>query len=448
MIQIFRTTALAASLVLVQLSGVANAQSVGVNDTARFLAGMRPSADSPLVTLTQDRSWQQHADRFNAIFAKVDSRQLSRIRTWSSAKLTAPSPVLFYMFSGPDFLYANAFFPNASTYVMSGLEPAGSIPELMKLSGESVRQSLRNIEVSLNSILAYSFFQTIDMRRTLVATRVSGTLPILYVFLARSGKTIRDVSLIRLAEDGSVLPDVGDTAANVGHAARGAKIVFAGEDGQLHTLYYFSTNVANDGFKASGFARFCERLGTGDALVKSASYLMHDNRFSDVRSFLLGHSRLMLQDDTGVPVAYFDQRQWQLRPFGRYTGPIGLFAGRYQPRLTQLFDRADAEPIDFGIGYRWRAQSSNLMLAVRTDAAMPEALASAESGSGVGKVQLMVERPAADSTDAQTGTGVRERKSAHRAAAGRKSATRTGTRAQRFPARSEYFTSWPFWFAR
>ena len=51
------------------------------------------------------------------------------------------------------------------------------------------------------------------------------------------------------------------------------------------------------------------------------------------------------------------------------------------------FDRAAAEPIDFGIGYRWRAQSSNLMLAARTNAAMPEALASAESGSVVGKVQ-------------------------------------------------------------
>ena len=82
-----------------------------------------------------------------------------------AAKLTSPSPVVFYMFSGPDFLYANAFFPNASTYVMSGLEPIGSVPDLTKLSRDSLAHGLSNIEESLNSILRYSFFQTIEMRR-------------------------------------------------------------------------------------------------------------------------------------------------------------------------------------------------------------------------------------------------------------------------------------------
>jgi hypothetical protein len=146
----------------------AQAQSADANDTARLLAGMQPSAPSPFLALTKDLAWQRHSDRLNAIFAQVEKRQLARIRTWSRMKLTAPSPVLFYMFSGPDFLYASAFFPNASTYVMSGLEPTGPIPNLKKLSRESLAHGLRNIEESLNSILTYSFFQTIDMRRTLV----------------------------------------------------------------------------------------------------------------------------------------------------------------------------------------------------------------------------------------------------------------------------------------
>ena len=60
---------------------------------------------------------------------------------------------------------------------------------------------------------------------------------------------------------------------------------------------YFSVNIDNDGFKASGFAGFCERLGTGDAFVKSGSYLMHRSHFSDIRSFLLEHTHLILQDD-------------------------------------------------------------------------------------------------------------------------------------------------------
>src|SRR6266571_9445585 len=123
---------------------------------------MQPSPDSPLLAMTRDRAWQQHANRLNAIFAKVESRQLIRIKAWSQAKLTSPSPVLFYMFSGPDFLYANAFFPNASTYVMSGLEPVGQVPELTALPRGSIAYALATVERSLSSVLALSFFITRD----------------------------------------------------------------------------------------------------------------------------------------------------------------------------------------------------------------------------------------------------------------------------------------------
>ena len=392
---------LAASLAIVTAAGDARGQSASANDSAQWLAGMQPSPDSPLAPITKDRAWQQYANRLNAIFGKVEGGQLAHIRAWSRAKLMSPSPVLFYMFSGPDFLYANAFFPKASTYVMSGLEPTGPIPDLTKLSRETLGHSLRNIEESLNSILAYSFFQTIDMRRTLVASRVTGTLPILYVFLARSGKTIRDVSLVKIDEDGNSQIDNGaGTAPESANSARGVKIEFAGEDGGLQTLYYFDVNVANDSFKASGFARFCERLGTGDAFVKSASYLMHRDHFSDVRDFLLAHSRLLLQDDSGIPVTHFDQASWQLHPFGHYSSPIELFANRYQPKLAQLFDR-DAEAIDFGIGYRWRAQSSNLMLAVKTEMAKSDAVASVKPGSVSGGESIINRTP----SDRSTGFG-------------------------------------------
>ena len=372
-VQFLGVLAFSASL----LVSAAQAQSADADDTARLLAGMQPSAASAVLALTKDLAWQHHSTRLNAIFAQVENRQLARIRTWSRMKLTAPSPVLFYMFSGPDFLYASAFFPNASTYVMSGLEPTGPIPDLKKLSRESLAHGLRNIEESLGSILSYSFFQTIDMRRTLVASSLPGTLPILYVFLARSGKTIKDVSLVRIDQDGTAQVDDGVVGADA-KSPRGVKIEFVGENGQRQTLYYFSANVDNDGFRPSGFMRFCERLGSGDAFVKSASYLMHREQFSEVRDFLLGHSRLLLQDDSGIPVTHFDQGRWQLHPFGHYSGPISLFASRYQSKLAQLFDRNRAEPIEFGVGYRWRSQTSNLMLAVKTEAANDGAVAGAQ----------------------------------------------------------------------
>jgi hypothetical protein len=359
MLHCTRITAVAASLLVAAVWPARAADGVSPNDAARFLAGMPPAAGSPLMPLTKDGAWLQHARFFDSAFGQLEQRQLSKIRNWSDANIPAPRPTMFYMFSGPDFLYADAFFPKATTYVLSALEPVGSVPDLARLRG-SVGSTLYNVERSLGSILTFSFFITGHMKTDLHAGQVNGALPILYVFLARSGKTIRDVSMVALDETGT-LHNASESAGR--YPTRGVKIMFAGNDGVEKTLYYFSTNLANDGFRISGFQKFCETLAPGDSFIKSASYLLYKNEFSHVRTFLLNNSGALVQDDSGVPLAHFDAKKWQLHPFGNYLGPISEFPGRYQENLATLFQKS--QPINFGVGYRWRPRESNLMLAVR-----------------------------------------------------------------------------------
>ena len=352
--------AAAACALLLGLAPARATDTVSANDTARFLAGMSPAADSPLAALTKNSAWQEHARIFDSEFERLEQRQLSRIRAWSEQNLTAPRPTMLYMFSGPDFIYANAFFPKATTYVLSGLEPVGTVPDLTAMR-VSVAPTLHQLRASLGTILSYSFFTTHKMRSDLRVGRVTGTLPILYVFLARSGKTIREVTPVRLDAEGALQPDVD---ADRGSATRGVKIVFAGSDGAERTLYYFSTNLTNDSVKNSKFLKFCETLAPGDSLIKSASYLLHSGEFSIVRDFLLAKSAAVVQDDSGIPLAYYDPGHWNLQPFGHYRGPIAIFGRRYQPKYAVAF--RESRPLDFGIGYRWRPHESNLLLAVKT----------------------------------------------------------------------------------
>jgi hypothetical protein len=355
--------ALVAALLVQAPLGAGATETASFDDTARFLAGLSPSPGSPLAALTREPAWQQHAKHFDSAWAGLDNGQLGKVRAWTAQNMSAPRQTLFYMFSGPDFLYANAFFPKASTYVLSGLERTGPIPDVMKLRGAALPAGLGHLKVSLRQVLSHSYFITSQMGAHLSRGQLNGTLPLLYVFLARSGKTIRDVSYVQLEADGSLKPF--DSSVH-GAFPRAVKIVFSSAPGgPEQTLYYFSTNLANDGVAKSGFLRFCESLGTGDSFVKSASYLLHSGGFSSVREFMLGRSTHILQDDTGIPVAHFKDDSWALQPFGRYTRPIAVFAGRYQPRLKALFDHGRPGPLDFGIGYKWRAGQSNLVLATR-----------------------------------------------------------------------------------
>lgn len=358
MSKFFKAAAVAA-VMLTTAPNAALSQDISANDVARFLSGMEIAADSPAAKFTKDAGWQAHSKVFDKEWANLDKRQIARVREWSAGHIKAPKDTLFYFFSGPDFLYADAFYPKAKTYVLAGLEPVGPIPHL----DDRTRHTLPAIRSSLDNMLKLSFFVTQDMNNKLRGNAVKGALPLIYVFLTRSGKTIRDVKLITLDNNGVEQPMEN---AKGRQTAAGAKISFTSGDGAPQTLYYFSTDLSDAGVKSSGFLKFSEKLAPGDGLVKSASYLLHGGNFSIVRNFLLKYVSTMVQDDTGIPAALLKNEEWELSPFGTYIGPIAVFSNGPQPKMRELFAKKNNPPkLDFGIGYRYRGHDSNLLLAIK-----------------------------------------------------------------------------------
>ena len=307
-------------------AGAANRASHA--DTARYLAGMEVSPSSPAAGLTKSRSWQIHARSFDKAWASIEKRQLSKIRRWSKTHLTNPQKTMLYMFSGPDYLYANTFFPDATTYVLSALEPIGIEPDIVNMSAGARSRGLSQLRTSLYSVLQLSFFITKKMKHNLRGGGgFKGTLPVLYVFLARAGKVVEDLNFIRLTPDGDLVTLTGRDARK----ATGVKITFSGADqAGKRVLYYFQTDISDSGVRKSGFLEFCRKLGPAESFIKSASYLPHKGHFSKVRNLIVNQSQRIVQDDTGIPVKFFNTDIWKLEPFGRYVRPISIFTKHYQ----------------------------------------------------------------------------------------------------------------------
>lgn len=338
-----------------------------LNDTARFLAGMAPLSDPALKGLAQNEAWKHHAKFFDTAWADLDKRQLAKVRDWAATNTPeaySSKSTLFYMFSGPDFLYADTFFPQATTYVLCGIEPIGPIPDLSKLSQGALDGELRSLQSSLNSVLSFSFFRTKDMKDDFKNHALSGTLPVLYIFLERSGMTISDVSHVSVDDNGTLGPQPDPTHPKSN--APGVRITFTANGSDApRTLYYFSTDISNDGLKHSGFLQYCKALNGGNSFVKSASYLMHENYFSSVRSFLLENANTLIQDDSGIPVSFFKPEEWTMKFYGSYPGPIELFKNCGQPKLTEYYKTTKPAALNFGIGYRHHASESTLMVMSR-----------------------------------------------------------------------------------
>ena len=339
--------------------------AAGPNDVARFLAGMPVPLDSPLAPLTREPAWQQHAAFFEEQFSKLNLRQLQKLHAWQETYLPQslqPIPVAFYMFSGPDFLYVDQFFPRAAVYVLCGKEGLGPPPDPLRIANLS--GALGNLENAMKSSLNTTYFITQDMKIDLHEQNLNGVLPILYAFIARADKSITNVTFGSLSSGGAFQEAA---PGKKGSSVSGVRIRYTdNQSGDSQTMYYFSTDISDGGIKATpGFLKFGQRLGVGSSLLKSSSYLMFENGFAAIRNFILEHSNRIVQDDSGIPLAYFDPNKWNVRLFGVYLGPIELFKQHHQPRLQELFQQGNPSPLEFGFGYRWNYKEAHLMVAER-----------------------------------------------------------------------------------
>ena len=338
--------------------------AAGPNDVARFLAGMPVPPDSPLVPLTRNPAWQEHSAYFEREFSKLTVRQLQKLHAWEDIYLpdaTQPIPVAFYMFSGPDFLYVDQFFPRASVYVLCGKESMGPPPDPLRIANLS--GALGNLENAMKSSLTTTYFITKNMKIDLHEQNLNGVLPILYTFIARADKSISNVTFGSLNGSGTFQEGALGNRGSI----PGVRISYTdNHTGDSQTLYYFTTDISDGGIKSTpGFLKFCGRFGAGSSFLKSSSYLMFEEGFATIRNFILGHSNRIVQDDSGIPLAYFDPNKWNLRLFGNYLGPIDLFKQHFQPRLQELFAQSNPPPLDFGFGYRWNYKEANLIVAER-----------------------------------------------------------------------------------
>jgi hypothetical protein len=140
--------------------------------------------------------------------------------------------------------------------------------------------------------------------------------------------------------------------------------MFTGSAGRPQTLFYFTTDLADWAIKVNpNFGKFCEQQGQGVTLLKAASYLMHSDNFSQVRGYLLAHSKVILEDDSGIPYRFFSNNKWNVRFCGRYPGPIKRFLKNGQPDLAKDNAASAPPPLPFSFGYQWQPSRSSLIVA-------------------------------------------------------------------------------------
>lgn len=337
-----------------------------LDNSARFISGMPQLANNSYSVLQTDKYWMDYQTSIDTSWKNMFAKRLGKMKEWEQttfSKSKNDTLTLFYPFSGPDFLHAFYLYPETKEYILAALEPIVPIPPLDSVKVKARDQFLDSLNHSLRDIFYKSYFITTHMMKDL--KQIRGVLPPLYFFIERSGHELLEQQFITLDSNGE------ETVVKAGQLSsqkvRGVKLKIRNTITlQIKTLYYFSIDISNGGLKKKPeFVKFVMNRGHFNTFVKSASYLMHNTDFTQMRSLILDHTESLFQDDTGVPFKAFKNKlDMNVQLYGEYTKPVKDFgAYTYQADLDSAYKASkDKLPLPFSLGYHWSSKIQNYML--------------------------------------------------------------------------------------
>lgn len=339
------------------------------DEIAKFISGI-PCASEDLKALQETAEWKAFAAGLEKSWAELETKRMGASRSWAQTELAeanAATRVLFYPFGGPDFLTVFELFPDADSYVLMGLEFIGKLPEFTKGApneAKHIEAYLGNLTAALADFFNKSYFITKNMNTTLARDRVDGVLPVICFFLKRTNNSISAVRRVEVMENGQLLEY--DFAFPRQRTVRpyGIKIeFFTNGTKRLRSLYYFSCDLSDGPFaKDKPFYLYTDSLNFETTFIKSASYLLHYETFTNIRNIVLRKSRFVLEDDTGIPFRYFKPAEWDAQLYGEYIKPVSDFKGVEQLDLEEAYkDPVRVKKLPFHLGYHWGTNKDSIL---------------------------------------------------------------------------------------
>ncbi len=318
---------------------------------------------------------------------KIKKDRLDPMINWSQSeflKSDIDTSLLFYPFSGPDFLHAFQFYPNANEYILLALEEVGSIPDFTSISEDSIQSYATNLNLFLRDIYLRSYFITGNMIDDISENKVDGVLSTLYWFIKRTNHDIISVEKITLDSLGRIIKEENIEDGWNSNGVDGVRFHFKTPNNQLKKLVYFSCDISDQAFASingrdvkyrnSNLLAFLNNMRECNTFIKSASYMMHHDRkdlsFKKVRNLILSKSKSIFQDDTGVPFKYVNQEDWDITVYGTYEKPIKDFdrwSFMMQEDLSLFYKNSENHggSLPFSLGYHWQDKKQNQMLFLR-----------------------------------------------------------------------------------
>lgn len=265
---------------------------------------------------------------------------------------------LIYLFGGPDILFPQIIFPNFERLLLIGLEPAGQLDDVTRMSSLQLDEKIRDIARAYRNSLRNSYFVTSQMAKDLAD---KGTATMIAVGLAVQNFQILSLDEVSLNRTGEVV------GQGLGEVA-GIRLRFRRPNLSTAEVFYFQYDLSDENMvRRPELSEFIRRTRFDSAFYKAASYVSHLPNFKRINSLVLNTVSLIVQADDGMPFEDLARaahsQPWDLDLYGMYTPPHELFGVKPQARLKTLYAQTicwQGQPADQELWRRvWNSGACN-----------------------------------------------------------------------------------------
>ncbi|MDF3818342.1 hypothetical protein P3G55_00435 [Leptospira sp. 96542] len=278
------------------------------------------------------------------------------IRAYLKLKNFNPNPdTVIYPFSGIDVLNLFSFFPTSKHYILFGLEDPGfpyDYDSLTEKEKKIVKTGIKNLSEHLAN---RNYFTYRKMKEETKKPELNGAFPVFVAFLKRMGK--------------EVVSEKEESIQGAGIIYKGWSLVlFDKKSKQTQTLTYYKIFLTGkEGVPGDGLYEYFSQFKKVGIFTKSAEYLFHGERRKNFRNLLLQNATTIVQDESGFPIRFFPNLEWDRQIFGRYERSwtlSGAVDPENQPELKKLSESTNDPILPFPFGYGYLGTKDNRQSAV------------------------------------------------------------------------------------
>lgn len=300
-----------------------------MNRALRFYAGM--SKEGVDINENDAKAWEAYSATVTDFMQRSEPtlKMVDDIAANDFKDFRDSVDFVFYPFSGADFTYPFTLFPDADTYFLCGIEKTGMPIDKDIVTSFSQYETYRQ---ALANYFRTSYFASKDMAADYNTMDVDGVCPVITMLMALNKCDIVSIKFKDIDAEGKIVSTADKRSL--------LEVKFCNtEKRREQTLYYFSSNVADNSFDTHLKAYLDATLPQHHvgSYMKAAAFMLHEDLFSTMRDYILKFSHAIVEDDSGIPYRFFDGK-FDVTLYGEYKRPSEEFGERaYQADLEKLY---------------------------------------------------------------------------------------------------------------